>query len=502
MTCSPREDYPFYIGVTESEEKEMLASLGLNSLAQLYQHIDERNLMKSLALPAHKEKEELKKHLLDIASKNKKTVSFIGDGLQDFSIPSIVPMVCAVRGLTTAYTPYQPERSQGTLQSLWIYQSVISEITGFEAVNASLYDRATCLHEAISASLKMSKGKDTVVVAENIYPGDKEVLDTMARETRLKIIYAPVDKTTSRLDQAKLLDLLQANENCAALAFPQINCFGQLEDFDGLTDLVHAKGLLAVAIVDPVALANEGLKEPASWGSKKEGADILAGEGQHLALAPNFGGPGLGIFGVRHNDKSKTGLRASAGRFIGKTVDEFGNECKSIILATREQHIRREKATSNICSNQSFVASAAGASVLARGDQGLDDMFKKAHQHARFAAQELTKFEGIRLKFNNEFFNELVFELDFDIDEVIKKASEAGIHIGVNISGRCGVDGNLLHMSFSDKRSGVDMNQLLRFFKENFVRRSISSVMADIKPCQRRVNKASIPKFETSELYE
>ena len=502
MTSNPREDYPFYIGVTPSQEKDMLKRLELNSLDELYQHIPPEQIMKSLELPSHKERDELKKHLESIAGKNKKIINFIGDGLKEFSVPPIVPMVASIRGLTTAYTPYQPERSQGTLQSLWIYQSVISEITGFEAINASLYERSTCLHEAMSAALRMSKGKDTVIVAENIYPGDKEVLDTMVKETGLKVVYAPIDENTSRVDQERLKKLIAEQEGSAALAFPQINSFGQVEDFDGLLDLAHEKGLLAIAIVDIVALANDGLKEPAAWGTKAAGADLLVGEGQSLALPMNFGGPGLGVFGVRNNENSKLGLRASAGRFIGKTLDEFGNVCKSIILATREQHIRREKATSNICSNQSFVATAAGASILSRGSEGLNDMFKKANQNARFAAQELTKFEGVRLKFSNEFFNELTYELDGDVDELISKASEAGIHIGVNVSGRCGVKGNLLLMSFSDKRSGLEMNTLLRFFKENFVRRSISSVMADIKPGQKRLNRTSIPKFETSELYE
>lgn len=501
--ANPRENRPFYIGMNESEENEALRDLKLERLEDLFSHIPEEVRMKSFSFPPPLPREELKAKLEELANKNNKRISFIGDGLQDFSIPSIVPMVCGIRGLTTAYTPYQPERSQGTLQSLWIYQCALAEITGFEAVNASLYERSTCLHEAMNCALRMKKGKDAVIVAESVYPGDKAVLDTLVKETSLNVVYAPINKETSRLDQGKLKEIIEQNPGAAALAFPQINCFGQIEDFDGLTDLAKESGLLCAAIVDPVALANNGLKEPASWGSKKEGADILVGEGQHLALAPNFGGPGLGIFGVRHNERIKNGLRASAGRFIGKTVDEFGKECKSIILSTREQHIRREKATSNICSNQSFIATAAGASLLARGSNGLDEIFAKAHENARFAAQELTKFEGVELKFGNEFFNELVFELQTDPDVLIEKASEeAGLHIGVNATGRCGVEGNLLMMSFSDKRSSEDMNKLLRFFKENFVRRSISNVMADIKPYQKRVVKTSLPSFDTAELYE
>src|SRR5690606_155191 len=152
---------------------------------------------------------------------------------------------------------------------------------------------------------------------------------------------------------------------------------------------------LTIAIIDPLALANCGLKEPSAWGSQAQGADILVGEGQHLVLAPNFGGPGLGIFGIRYNEENKTNIRQTAGRFIGKTVDEVGDEARAIILSTREQHIRREKATSNICSNQSFIASACGAALLQQGSQGLEEAFSKAHSNALMAATELSKINGV-----------------------------------------------------------------------------------------------------------
>lgn len=502
MSVNPRENFKYYIGADEAAQKEMLKEIGLSSSKDLFSHIPDNVKMDELKMPQALGHDDLKENLKSIASKNNLKVNFIGDGLQDFSIPSIVPMVCGIRGLTTAYTPYQPERSQGTLQTLWIYQSVLAEITGFEAINASLYERATCLHEALNCAVRMARGKNTVIVAENIYPGDKEVLDTMAAETSLNIVYAPIDKESSKIDIKELAKILGDNPDTCAFAFPQINCFGQVEDFDLLTDLAHEKGLLTIAIIDPAALANDGLKEPANWGKNKEGADILVGEGQHLTIPMNFGGPGLGIFGVRNNEKSKNGLRASAGRYIGKTVDEFGKECKSIILSTREQHIRREKATSNICSNQSFVASACGASILARGDKGLNDLFNKARNNAKLAAQELTKFEGVELRYESEFFNELTFKINTDLNELIDEASEAGLHIGVNVSGRCGVEENLLLMSFSDKHTNAQLNQLFRFFKERFKLRSISSVIADIKPFQKRIEKANIPSFETTELFE
>lgn len=497
---NPKEQYKHYIGLNEKEEKELLESLEIISLDDLFNHIEKDQLMNSLDLPESLNHPELKNKITKISEKNNKKLSFLGDGLQDFTIPELVPRICSIRGLTTAYTPYQPERSQGTLQSLWIYQSAMAQITGFEAINASLYERSTALFEALSCAMRIQKKMNKVIVAQNIYPGDKEVLDTLAIETDMEIIYAPIDKETSRLDFDKVKEIIE-NNDIACLAFPQINSFGQIEAFDELTDLAHANRVLVCGIIDPIALANNGLKEPTAWG--ENGCNMIVGEAQHLTLDANYGGPGLGLFGVRYNDKNKLHIRNAAGRFIGKTIDEFGQECKAIILSTREQHIRREKATSNICSNQSFIATACGASLLNRGNKGIDELFQSAHKAARTAAQELTKFEGIDLKFNNEFFNEITLKFaKQDIDELIDTASEAGLHIGVNVSGRCEIDENLLLISFSDKHGLREINTLVQFFKDQFKPRSISSSMADIKPHQKRVKAYDLPQFEANEIVE
>jgi len=497
---NPKEHYKHYIGINEQDEKEILNELNLNTLDDLFSHIDDDQKIKKLNLPNALNQKDLKEKLISLSNKNKKCLSFLGDGLQDFTIPEIVPRLCDIRGLTTAYTPYQPERSQGTLQSLWIYQSAIAQLTGFEAINASLYERSTALFEALSCSMRIQKNKNKVIVAQNIFPGDIDVLNTIAKETEMEILYAPIDKETSLIDQDKLQELLQA-QDIAVVAFSQINSFGQIENFDDLTNIAHNGDALVCGIIEPLALANNGLKEPASWGEK--GANMIIGEAQHLTLAPNYGGPGLGLFGIRYNDENKLHVRSAAGRFIGKTIDEHGTVCKSIILSTREQHIRREKATSNICSNQSFVATICGASLLSRGDQGLCIMFDKAHKAARMAAQELTKFEGVNLKFNNEFFNEITLSFKKqNIQELIALASDQNLHIGVDISTRCGIDENLLLISFSDKHGLREINQLVQFFKDHFKPKSISSTMADIKDHQKRINHYKIPHFSNKEIVD
>ncbi|MBT4790794.1 MAG: glycine dehydrogenase, partial [Halobacteriovoraceae bacterium] len=498
-----REDYPHYIGITASEEKEMLTTLGLNSLEELYNHIDKDLIHDGLKMENSFSHPDLKTNILNIAKKNNIYTSFIGDGLQDFEVPAIVDKVCQVRGLTTAYTPYQPERSQGTLQTLWIYQNLIAKMTGFEAINASLYERSTCLFEALNCAVRIKRNKKSVIVAENIYPGDIEVLNTHAKNTNLNIIYAKIDKKTSLLDQENLKQIIAKNSDIAAIAFPQISCFGQIEQFDELTDIAHTNDLLVISIINLHAIANTGLKEPAKWGTEHKGSDLLVAEGQSLTLAPNFGGPGLGVFGVRYNDKNKNHIRSTAGRFIGKAKDVSGRDCKSIILATREQHIRREKATSNICSNQSFIASACGAAILNKGSIGFEQSFSKVHQNTLKLMQELTCFEGVELLFNGPVFNEFTLKINTDINLFIQAATEEEkLHVGVNITGRLGINDNLLLISLSDKHSALDLQKMRNFFKAQFKPKSISATIQSIRADQKRISPFTIKACDTQTLTE
>ncbi len=499
-----RESYPHFIGISESEEKEILNQLGLTSSDELFSHIGQDVKHDGLKMEPGIPLNKLKKHITEIANKNKLKTSFIGDGLQGFSVPEIVPKVCEIRGLTTAYTPYQPERSQGTLQTLWIYQNLISKITGFEAINASLYERSTCLFEALNCAVRFKRKADTVIVAENIFPGDIEVLNTLAKETALNILYAKINKSTGLVDQTNLKDLINENKDkLAAVAFAQISTFGNIEDFNDLTDLCHENELLAIGIANIHAISNNGLKEPGKWGSNNQGADLLVAEGQSLTLDPNFGGPGLGIFGVRYNESNKTIIRSSAGRFIGKAKDINGRECKSIILSTREQHIRRDKATSNICSNQSFVASACGAAILNKGSKGFDTSFDDTHKMTLKLARELTCFEGVELLFNSPIFNEFTLKISKNISELINVARETeDLHIGTDISGRCGLNDNLLLVSLNDRHTAFDIQKMLNFFKANFKPRSISSVINSIVKEQKRHTAFTIKTFSTNELVD
>ncbi len=495
----PRELKPHYIGASESDIQAMLGEMGLKKLDDLFAHIDPAHKFKGpINLPPAMGYQELVQHVNDVAAKNRPGISFLGHGLPHYQVQEVVGPVCGIRGLTTAYTPYQPERSQGTLQTLWIYQSLLSQLTGFEAVNASLYERATCLFEALACAQRLVKNANTVVVAGTLYPGDLEVLETQARETSLKIVVAPLDATTGTLDHAALTQLL-ASGGVSGCAFPHVNSFGNLEDVDALTDLCRSHGVKSIAVCDPMLLGPNGLKPPVRWG--KEGADMVVAEGQHLALGPNFGGPGLGIFAIRFHDKDRNSIRSTAGRYVGKGLDEHGRECKALILSTREQHIRREKATSNICSNQSFVATLAGAALLNRGDEGLTRAAVAGHDGIRRVVKELTKCAGVSLRFpHTAAWNEVTLKLPIPAAELIQKARQHGLHVGVDVSRRLPGNDHLLQLAVTDVQTEAHLEALTGFFQAQFGTGGQGQTLPAVPAGHRRPDAPGIPRLPAAEI--
>ncbi len=499
-----RELVPNYISLSETEIKEMLNELGLEKLSDLYRHIPEDvkfsetpNVSKTF------EYEELIDHMLELSNKNNTKKSFIGDGLPDYKVKEIVPFVSDLRSLSTAYTPYQPERSQGTLWSLWMYSNTISKLTGFEAINASMYDRSTCLFEALNAGMKLTRKADTVMVCESIYPGDMKVLDTIANGFPMNIIKVPYNKETGVTDLEAVKKAFEtAQGTVGAIAFPQVNNLGNLEDVNALTDFARESKIQSIAVIDPMLLATEGLQAPAKFGSDNEGCDIIVGEGQHLAIAPNYSGPGLGVFGIRYNQKNKLSIRQTPGRFVGFGKDEKGNDALCMVLSTREQHIRREKATSNICSNQSFIATLAGAAILERGEKGMTESALQGRDNAIQMAVELSKFEGVELTYPEApFFNEFVLTLPKDVNEFINVASQNGIHAGVNVSDRVG-KANQLKISFTDNQNDEDLDALIDLFEKQFgaANEDLQVAVPAIPEELLRTEAVGLPNFELEEL--
>ncbi len=461
----PRELLRHYIGASEIDIVEMLDFVGAGRLDDLFSHIPEEILFQEPpSLPQELEYDELRIHMENLAAGNRRFDSFIGDGLPDFAIHPIVPYVSGIRNLTTAYTPYQPERSQGTLMSHWIYQCMLSALTGFEAINSSLYDRSTALFEAICVAIRLKKNADTAIIPQALYPGDMEVLETMSEGSRVNLHSIPMDKATGRIDIDSLkASIVELGERLAAVVFPQVNSMGILEDVDTLADLCRETGAFSIAVIDPMLLGAGGLKPPVNFG--RDGVDMIVGEGQHIAIAPNFGGPGLGIFGIRCNDKTRNHVRATPGRYVGKARDFAGRDCRVMVLSTREQHIRKEKATSNICSNQAFLATLAGAAILARGESGMASVCSKAREQALDAFNRLTAIQGFSTAFPEApFFNEFVLTLPRPASEGIYMGRKAGLHIGVDVSDRSGAGQRvLLKVSFSDRDH--DIESLTAFFE-------------------------------------
>lgn len=488
---SERESKTFYIGMDDKQKATALSTLGLSKLKDLYQHIppnsyfdDQKNLNDKQLQPVAYQ--DLKNLLLEVSNQNTITTSFIADGLPMSQEAEITKDICSLRGLTTAYTPYQPERSQGTLQTLWIYQSLLSELTGFEAVNASLYDRSTCLYEAIQTALRLNGQNSKLAwVLEGIHPNDREVLNTMQVGTDLKLEYISIDPLTGVTNLENLMTKIKSAEiKPAVLAFSQINHLGNLEDVDALADFCQEQGIISIAVIDPLLIAKECLKTPVEYGSKSQGADLLVAEGQHLAFGPMYGGPGLGIFGIRYNEKNKNNIRQTPGRFIGKAKDQQGKDCKVIVLSTREQHIRREKATSNICSNQSFIASATGAALLNMGSDQLAVRAKAARGKCLKALESILRFKGIELAFpHSTFWNEvtLKFTQNTDLNQLIENAHAENLEIGINITKRIQSAYPLLKISFSDIHTDQDLQKLNSFFSKNFETQNNFPMMAPIK---------------------
>lgn len=452
-----REEARHYIAASDSDLSAMLKAVGKDSLEELFEHIPSAvKFTESLNLADELEYVELKEKLAEISKRNRIGTSFLGDGVLDLMPSSVVGPICDIRNLTTAYTPYQPELSQGTLIAHWIYQCAMARLTGFEAVNASLYDRSTSIFEGISAAIRMLRAKSIAIISETLYPGDLEVLETLVLDTEVELIRVPANEETGCIDLEGLsVRVAEAGDRLAAVVFPQVNTFGLIEDFDKITDLCAQIGAKSIAVIDPLLLTEGGLKPPSEWGVK--GVDIIVGEAQHLALGPNFGGPGLGLFGVRFSTKDRGGVRAAPGRFIGKAKDVAGRECRVGVLSTREQHIRKDKATSNICSNQAFIATLVGASLLERGDAGMSSILSTMRSRLKKATERLLALDGVELAFpKSACFHEITLSIGQPVGELLKAARHVGVLAGADVSSRIAGSRNLIKLSFSNRAQDLD----------------------------------------------
>ncbi len=405
-----------YIPTTEHERKEMLESIGVDSIAELFADVPPKIVLNEpLPLPEALSEAELVRHMEQLAEKNlnlTEIVSFMGAGSYDHLIPSIVKHLISRGEFLTAYTPYQAEISQGVLQSIFEYQSLIAEITGMEAANASMYDGATALAEAALMACGVTR-RDLVVLPDTLHPEWREVVQLYLDNQDVEIQYVPYDPETGTIDHDALhtADL----EKAACVVVQQPNFFGLLEDAQPVGDLIHDKGGLFIMAVDPISLGL--LKSPGELG-----ADIVVGDGQSLGNTMSFGGPTVGFFAT---NGAKL-IRRMPGRIVGETVDEHGNRGYVLTLQTREQHIRREKATSNICSNQALNALAASIYLSVIGKEGFKDVAYQCLQKTNYLKTRMCEIDALTIPFSAPSFREFVVEGDVDWEEVNLRLLEHG----------------------------------------------------------------------------
>lgn len=408
----------YYAPHTKEDIKAMLATIGAGSVADLFRDIKPSYAPKSFKIPPGKSEMEVMDHFTKLSSTNcSSVIKFLGGGFYDHYIPSVVDALSSRSEFYTAYTPYQPECSQGTLQAIYEYQSAICALTGMEIANASLYDGGTALYEAAMMATKIT-GRNKIVVDGGVNPIYRKILYTYTKNLHIDFVEIPVSHGQStREEMFKYFD-----DKTAGVILQNPNFFGAIDDHTDIIEKAHAAGAIAVESVYPIALGM--LKTP-----REMNADIVTGEGQSMGMPLSFGGPYLGFMATK-----KEFARRMPGRIAGVTVDKNGRRGFVLTLQAREQHIRREKATSNICSNEALCAMRAIIFLSAMGREGLRELAQLNHDKAEYAKKLLDKIKGVEVKKSSPTFNEFTVLLPKNADDVleamISKNFLAGLPLG------------------------------------------------------------------------
>lgn len=436
-----------YVPSTAQERQEMLASIGLCSIDELFSHIpDSLKLKGELNLPSGKSELEVCRTMEHIAAQNIVFDSiFRGAGAYDHYIPAIVKSVTGKEEFVTAYTPYQAEISQGVLQSIFEYQTMICELTGMDVSNASVYDGATAAAEAVNMCCERSR--NVVFCSAAAHPDTIEVIKTYCWASGHEFVLVPAKD--GKTDWNSIVPQLD-KKTSACLYIQSPNFFGQIEDVQQAAEAVHAVGAKLIMGCNPIAL---GLyKTPAELGT-----DIAVGEGQPLGMPLSFGGPYLGFMAT-----TKAMMRKLPGRIVGETTDVDGKRAFVLTLQAREQHIRREKASSNICSNQALCAMTAAVYLATVGPEGLKQVANLCYQKAHYLMQQLTAIPGITLRYQGPFFHEFVTDQG-DANRILLKLEQEGILGGLPLS-----DGGILWCA-TEKNSKEDIDRMVGIIRKELL---------------------------------
>lgn len=454
-----------YVPNTSDDRRAMLDAVGAKDVAELLAMVPrELRLDRELDLPPAMGEMELTAHMSRLAAKNRPAAAgscFLGGGCYDHFIPALVDFVAARSEFYTAYTPYQAEASQGSLQAFFEYQTLVTQLTGMDVSNASLYDGAGAMVEAVLMAISATR-RNRVVVLDSVHPEYRQTLATYLAGIDAAIdTFATSQQTQTNSGRrrstvtAKELSA-QIDDRTACVIVQHPNFFGCFEDVQTLADAAHATGALVIAVVNPISLGL--LKRPGECG-----VDIAVAEGQPLGIPMSFGGPGLGIIACREKF-----VRRMPGRLVGQTVDRRGRRCWVLTLQAREQHIRREKATSNICTNQGLMALRASVFLAAMGPQGMRQMAELCLQKAHYAQDQLAATGTVEAVFADPFFHEFVVRpKNGNPQKLLDAAQEENFFAGVPLGRWYPHLADCLLVSVTEKRTKAEIDRLAELVKKN-----------------------------------
>ncbi|OGO27412.1 MAG: glycine dehydrogenase (aminomethyl-transferring) [Chloroflexi bacterium RBG_16_54_18] len=444
-----------YIPHTKEDREAMLQTVGVKRIEDLFQVVPAAHRFPELKLPSALTEMEVMSEMKDIAAANESVqdlVCFLGAGAYNHYIPPVVDAILRRGEFYTAYTPYQPEISQGTLQAIFDYQSLVTALTGMEVSNASHYDGATAVAEAVSMAYANFRGKrNKVVLSSGLHPHYRETIRTYNQGTSI-VITGDLGKVGPDAGTGSLLPLIDQDTALVIVQYPDF--FGRITDFSSLAEAVHVAGALLAVAVNPLSLGL--LKPPGDFG-----ADIVTAEGQPLGIPLSYGGPYLGIFATR-----KDYARKMAGRLVGETVDNRGQRAYVLTLTAREQHIRREKATSNICTNQALIALAATVYMSLLGKQGLKEVAELCYHKAHYAANKISGIPGFSLWSKEPFFNEFVVRCPSPVSEINEYLLDEGILGGYDLGQDYPELENHMLLALTEMNSKADIDFLVDLLTE------------------------------------
>ena len=440
-----------YIPHTKQQREEMLAAIGVASLDDLFTDIPPAKRIPHLNIPDGISEHEVLTHMRQLANRNATDLTcFLGGGFYDHTIPAAVDALASRGEFFTAYTPYQPEVAQGTLQAIFEYQSMVCRLTGLDVANASLYDGGTALNEAVLTAVNAT-GRNTVLFSGNVNPLYRQIVHTHTANLGLNIVELP-HTIGQQIDRHAITAAITADT--AAVVVQNPDFFGTVDDFTDIAALAHQAGALLITSFYPVSLGI--LKRPADMGT-----DIATAEGQSLGLPLSFGGPYLGIYAAR-----QALVRRIPGRVVGESLDRHGNRSFVLTLQAREQHIRRERATSNICTNQALCALRSTIHLSLLGKAGLVEQAETCLHKAHYARERLAAVKGVTLRSQAPTFNEFVIDLPDNADTIATALSERGIAAGLPLGKLFPDAHNSLLVAVTEKRSQTEIDAMANTLKE------------------------------------